>query len=200
MQRDRISNGFRATASLLLAPLAIACAGDAGEDASDGAEAAEEAAAMAETADSPEMAGSPEGVITDLREIAFVDELAVDLDAMEETESGLFIQVLQGGSGPPAGYGDEMHVHYTVWLPNGSKVDSSHDHNPPEPLEMILGSTALIDGWVEGVTGMRLGERRKLVLPYDLAYGTEGRPPAIPAYSPLVFEVELAEHIPTGEG
>lgn len=191
MQRDRISNGFRATATLLLAPLAIACAGDAGEDAADGGEGAEEAAAMAV---------SPEGVITDLREIAFVDELAVDLDAMEETESGLFIQVLQGGSGPPAGYGDEMHVHYTVWLPNGSKVDSSHDHNPPEPLEMILGSTDLIDGWVEGVTGMRLGERRKLVLPYDLAYGTEGRPPAIPAYSPLVFEVELAEHIPTGEG
>lgn len=197
MQRDRISNRFRATASLLLAPLAIACAGDAGGDAADGAESAEEAPAMAEMA---EMAGSPEGVITDLREIAFVDELAVDLDAMEETESGLFIQVLRGGSGPPAGYGDEMHVHYTVWLPNGSKVDSSHDHNPPEPLEMILGSTALIDGWVEGVTGMRLGERRKLVLPYDLAYGTEGRPPAIPAYSPLVFEVELAEHIPTGEG
>ncbi|MXW66765.1 MAG: FKBP-type peptidyl-prolyl cis-trans isomerase [Gemmatimonadales bacterium] len=118
---------------------------------------------------------------------------------MEETESGLFIQVLQEGSGPPAGYGDEMGVHYTVWLPNGSKVDSSHDHDPPEPLDMILGSTALIDGWVEGVTGMRMGERRKLVLPYHLAYGTEGRPP-IPAYSPLVFEVELAEHIPTGEG
>ncbi|WP_428276586.1 FKBP-type peptidyl-prolyl cis-trans isomerase [Candidatus Palauibacter sp.] len=198
MQRDRISNGFRAAASLLLAPLAIACAGDAGEDSADGGEGAEEAAAMAETADSPEMAGSPEGVITDLREIAFVDELAVDLDAMEETESGLFIQVLQGGSGPPAGYGDEMHVHYTLWLPNGSKVDSSHDRD--EPLELILGSTALIDGWVEGVTGMRLGERRKLVLPYDLGYGEMGNPPRIPAYSPLVFEVELAEHIPTGEG
>ncbi|MYA34806.1 MAG: FKBP-type peptidyl-prolyl cis-trans isomerase [Gemmatimonadales bacterium] len=119
---------------------------------------------------------------------------------MEETDSGLFIQVLQGGSGPPAGYGDEMGVHYTVWLPNGSKVDSSHDHDPPEPYPLILGSTSLIDGWVEGVTGMRMGERRKLVLPYDLAYGTEGRPPAIPAYSPLVFEVELADHIPAGEG
>jgi hypothetical protein len=198
MRRDRTSNGIRATATLLLAPLAIACAGDAAEDAAGdaaaGAESAEEAPAAAV------ISGVPEGVITDLREIAFADELAVALDAMEETESGLFVQVLRDGSGPPAGYGDEMHVHYTVWLPNGSKVDSSHDHNPPEPLEMILGSTALIDGWVEGVTGMRMGERRKLVLPYDLAYGTEGRPPAIPAYSPLVFEVELAEHIPTGEG
>ena len=198
MQRDMTLNGFRAVAALLLAPLAIACAGDAGAAAESGAEG--EAAEAAETAGSPEGAGTPEGVITDLREMTFADELAVDLDAMEETESGLFIQVLQGGSGPPAGYGDEMGVHYTVWLPNGSKVDSSHDHDPPEPLEMVLGSTALIDGWVEGVTGMRMGERRKLVLPYHLAYGTEGRPPAIPAYSPLVFEVELAEHIPTGEG
>ncbi|MCE2531242.1 MAG: FKBP-type peptidyl-prolyl cis-trans isomerase [Acidimicrobiia bacterium] len=118
---------------------------------------------------------------------------------MEETESGLFIQVLREGSGPPAGYGDEMGVHYTVWLPNGSKVDSSHDHNPPEPLDMVLGATSLIDGWVEGVTGMRMGERRKLVLPFHLAYGPAGRS-GIPPYSPLVFEVELAEHIPTGEG
>ncbi|WP_419857866.1 FKBP-type peptidyl-prolyl cis-trans isomerase [Candidatus Palauibacter irciniicola] len=193
MQRDMTLNGFRTVAALLLAPLAIACAGDAGEEAESGGEGEHEAPAAAEAA------GTPEGVITDLREMTFADELAVDLDAMEETESGLFIQVLQEGSGPPAGYGDEMGVHYTVWLPNGSKVDSSHDHDPPEPLDMILGSTALIDGWVEGVTGMRMGERRKLVLPYHLAYGTEGRPP-IPAYSPLVFEVELAEHIPTGEG
>lgn len=194
MHRDGTSNWFRAAALLLVAPLAIACAGDAEEDAAENAESAEEPAAAAEAA------GSPEGVVTDLREIGFADELAVDLDAMEETGSGLFIRVLQEGSGPPAGYGDEMHVHYTVWLPSGSKVDSSRDHDPPEPLEMILGSTPLIDGWVEGVTGMRMGERRMLVLPYDLAYGTEGRPPAIPAYSPLVFEVELAEHIPTGEG
>ncbi|MDE2879555.1 FKBP-type peptidyl-prolyl cis-trans isomerase [Candidatus Palauibacter soopunensis] len=192
MQRDMTSNGFRTAAALLLAPLAIACAGDAGEDAEGGAEGAAEAPATAETA------ASPEGVITDLREITFADELAVDLDAMEETESGLFIQVLQEGSGPPAGYGDEMHVHYTLWLPNGSTVDSSHDRD--EPLELVLGSTPLIDGWVEGVTGMRLGERRRLVLPYDLGYGEMGNAPRIPGYSPLVFEVELVEHIPTGEG
>ena len=199
MRRDMTSNGFRTAATLLLAPLALACAGDAGEDAEGGAEDEHEAAEAAEATDMAEAAGTPEGVITDLREMTFADELAVDLGAMEETETGLFIQVLQEGSGPPAGYGDEMGVHYTVWLPNGSKVDSSHDHDPPEPLDMVLGSTALIDGWVEGVTGMRMGERRKLVLPYDLAYGPAGRS-GIPPYSPLVFEVELAEHIPTGEG
>lgn len=192
MQWDRTANWFRLLAAVLLLPLGAACGGDAAEDAEPAQSEAEAPAAV-------EAEVPPEGVITDVREITFADELDIDLDAMEETESGLFVQVLQRGSGPPAGFGDEMHVHYTVWLPNGSKVDSSHDHTPAEPLEMVLGSTALIDGWVEGVTGMRLGERRRLVLPYDLAYGADGRP-GIPAYSPLVFEVELAEHIPVGEG
>ena len=190
MQLDRHATWSRALAAALLLPLGAACGGDAAEDA-EPAEGEAEAPAEAVAAD------PPEGVITDVREMTFAPELEVDLDAMEETESGLFVQVLQRGSGPPAGFGDEMHVHYTVWLPNGSKVDSSHDRE--EPLEMVLGSTALIDGWVEGVTGMRLGERRRLVLPYDLAYGAEGRS-GIPGFSPLVFEVELAEHIPVGEG
>lgn len=192
---DRTSNGFRTAATLLLAPLAIACAGDAEEGAAGDAESAGEAPVILEDSAVP----PPDGVITDLREMDFAPELAVDLDAMEETESGLFIQVLREGSGPPAGYGDEMGVHYTVWLPNGNRVDSSHEHDPPEPLDMILGSTSLIAGWVEGVTGMRMGERRKLVLPYNLGYGELGSPPRIPSYSALVFEVELAEHIPAGE-
>ncbi|WP_420632998.1 FKBP-type peptidyl-prolyl cis-trans isomerase [Candidatus Palauibacter sp.] len=189
MQRDRVSTWLPA----LLLPLAVACGGDAADDLETEMREVEAAAAM-------EASDLPEDVITDLREFTFAGELGVDLDAMEEAESGLFMQVLQQGSGPPAGYGDEMGVHYTVWLPNGTKVDSSHDYEPAEPLDMVLGSTQLIDGWVEGVTGMRLGERRLLVLPYNLAYGTDGSPPRIPGYSPLVFEVELAEHIPTGEG
>lgn len=164
-----------------------------------GGDAAEEAAEPAES--TPSMTAAPEAppadVITDLREIDWAPELEIDLDAMERRESGLYVQVLQTGSGSEAGYGDEMGVHYTVWLPNGFKVDSSHDGDPPEPLDMVLGQTRLIDGWVEGVTGMRLGEKRKLVLPYDLAYGARGRDP-IPPYSPLVFEVELATHREAG--
>ena len=176
-------------ASLLLVPLWIGCT-DSGDDG-----AAAQADAMPEGDASADAAATPEDVITDVREITFAPELEVDLDAMEERESGLFVQVLAEGSGPPAGYGDEMGVHYTVWLPNGTVVDSSLDG---DPLAMILGSTPLIDGWVEGVTGMRHHERRKLVLPYNLAYGEDGRS-SIPPYSPLVYEVELAEHIPTGE-
>ena len=89
-------------------------------------------------------------------------------------------------------------IAYTVWLPDGSKLDSSFDHTPPEPLPMILNETSLIAGWTEGVTGMRLGEKRRLVVPFDLAYGVAGRPPRVPPYTALLFEVELAQHAPSG--
>jgi peptidylprolyl isomerase len=89
-----------------------------------------------------------------------------------------------------------MGVDYTVWLSDGSKLDSSFDHQPPGPLAMTLGRTRLIDGWTEGVTGMRVGERRRLVVPYELAYGAAGRPPQVPPHSTLIFEVELTEHTP----
>lgn len=134
----------------------------------------------------------------DPRNLTFASELEVDLDAMERRESGLYVQVLEEGEGPPAEPGDSMGVHYTVWFADGQKLDSSHDHQPPRPLPMVLEETALIDGWTEGVTGMREGERRRLVIPYHLAYGAEGRPPQVPPYATLVFEVELARHAPGG--
>jgi len=181
---------------LLFAFVALAaCGGDSADGGDTGAEPEPEPTAAPQTA----TAAPIEGVITDLREVTFAPELEVDLDAMEVQESGLYIQQLKSGSGPAASVGDEMGIEYTVWFPNGSKLDSSHDHNPPAPLPMILGSTSLIDGWVEGVTGMRLGEQRRLVLPYDLAYGAAGRS-GVPPYTPLVFVVELAEHVPAGEG
>lgn len=175
-----------ATASLLVAFMA-GCGGDAPETAP---EASEPAAAPP--------APPPADVITDVREITFDAALEVDLDAMEERESGLFVQITRPGSGPPASYGDELEIHYTVWLPNGAKIDSSHDRD--EPLPMVLGSGTWIDGWVEGATGMRLGEVRRLVIPFDLAYGAEGHPAGIPPYAPLVYEMELVEHVPIGEG
>jgi peptidylprolyl isomerase len=141
----------------------------------------------------PTPMGGPAGApVTDLQDVVFAPALEVNLDAMEEQESGLYIQVLREGDGPPAVAGDSMGVDYTVWFPDGTKLDSSHDHMPPVPLPMVLGETRLIDGWVEGVTGMRVGEKRRLVLPYDLAYGAAGRP-GVPPYSPLVFELELAQ-------
>jgi FKBP-type peptidyl-prolyl cis-trans isomerase len=138
--------------------------------------------------------------ITDPVDIPFAASLQVDLTAMEKRESGLYVQVLEEGEGAPAAAGDQMGVHYTVWLPDGSKLDSSFDRSPPEPLPMVLNETALIAGWTEGVTGMRLGEKRRLVVPYDLAYGAAGRPPQVPPYTALVFELELAQHTPGGGG
>ena len=139
----------------------------------------------------------PAEPVTDPRDVAFASELRVDLDAMERQESGLYIQVLAEGEGPPAAPGDAMGVDYTVWLADGSKLDSSSDHTPPAPLPMVLNETRLISGWTEGVTGMRLGEKRRLVVPYDLAYGAAGRP-GVPPYTTLVFEVGLATHTPGG--
>ncbi len=134
----------------------------------------------------------------DLTEVEFASTLGVNLESMSLQESGLYIQVLREGEGPRAVPGDRMGVHYTVWISDGSKLDSSFDHQPPEPYPTVLGQTPLIDGWTEGVTGMRLGEKRRLVVPHQLGYGERGRP-GVPGYSTLVFEVELATHTPAGD-
>jgi len=165
-------------------------------DATPDAGAGDEAAVGADTAAVEPATPSGEPV-TDVRDVSWAPELEVDLGDMERRPSGLYVQVLAEGSGPQATEGDSMAVHYTVWLPDGSTLDASRSHAPPEPLPMVLGETQLIDGWVEGVTGMRRGERRRLVVPYELAYGAAGRP-GVPPYTPLLFEVELAEHRPVG--
>jgi len=177
-------------ASLFFALWFVAgCGGDADTDADAATD--EAAADMAETdADEAEMV--PEGVLIDLRKFEFASHLAIDLDASEESETGLFVRVLEDGSGPATQPGDEIVLNYTVWLPDGNRIDTGD-------FPMVIAPGSAIDGFVEGATGMRLGERRQLVLPYDLAYGAAGRG-SIPPYSPLVFQVELIEHTPMGEG
>lgn len=169
-----------------------ACAG--GEDASGGEETAEPAGSAPAT-ETPQPAAAPS---PDVRDVEWAEALGVDLDAMERRESGLYVQVLREGSGPAAAEGDEMRLHYTVWLPDGGVLDSSLDHDPPDPLPMTVGDTRFIAGWIEGATGMREGERRRLVVPYDLAYGASGRPPRVRPYTPLVFELELVALDPAG--
>lgn len=95
------------------------------------------------------------------------------------------------GTGKEAKAGDTVRVHYTGTLMNGTKFDSSRDRN--EPFEFTLGQGQVIKGWDQGVPGMKVGGKRKLVIPYDLAYGEAGSPPKIPAKAALKFDVELVD-------
>jgi peptidylprolyl isomerase len=95
------------------------------------------------------------------------------------------------GDGAPAAPGQEYTVHYTGWLRDGSKFDSSVDKGTP--LKFVQGRRAVIAGWDAGFEGMKVGGKRRLFLPYQLAYGELGRPPAIPAKSELIFDVELLD-------
>ena len=110
------------------------------------------------------------------------------------TDSGLTIQVMKAGRGQKAVKGHTVTVHYTLWLDDGTLVQSSRqDRGGPGrayPVENI-GMGQVIIGWNEGIIGMRVGEIRKLICPPDLAYGVEGRPPVIPGNATLTFEIEL---------
>jgi len=105
------------------------------------------------------------------------------------TKSGLKYQELKEGTGNTAKAGDTVEVHYTGWLKDGKKFDSSVDRK--QPFSFKLGAGMVIKGWDEGVAGMKEGGKRKLIIPSDLAYGADGRPPVIPKDAELTFEVEL---------
>lgn len=100
-------------------------------------------------------------------------------------------EVLKIGSGKAAEAGDTVVVHYTGTLLDGTKFDSSLDRGTP--FSFTLGNGSVIQGWEQGVLGMRIGEKRRLTIPSDLAYGKNGVPGAIPPNATLTFEVELLE-------
>jgi len=105
------------------------------------------------------------------------------------TSSGLVIEDLSVGDGDEARAGQTVTVHYTGWLTDGSKFDSSKDRD--EPFEFPLGARRVIAGWDEGVQGMKIGGVRKLTIPPELGYGRRGAGGVIPPDATLVFEVEL---------
>lgn len=109
--------------------------------------------------------------------------------AQTTTASGLIIDELDLGTGANAVKGKTVSVHYTGWLTDGRKFDSSKDRN--DPFSFPLGAGHVIRGWDEGVQGMQEGGRRKLTIPPELAYGARGAGGVIPPNATLVFEVEL---------
>ncbi|MGA2415322.1 MAG: FKBP-type peptidyl-prolyl cis-trans isomerase [Candidatus Sulfotelmatobacter sp.] len=107
-----------------------------------------------------------------------------------KTSSGLIYWDIRVGNGDTAKEGSHVRVHYTGWLTNGKKFDSSVDAG--RPFDFTIGNGEVIKGWDEGVSGMRVGGKRQLRIPPELAYGAEGTPDGpIPPNATLIFDVQL---------
>jgi FKBP-type peptidyl-prolyl cis-trans isomerase len=105
-----------------------------------------------------------------------------------KTKSGLQYWDIKMGTGAEAQKGQKVTVHYTGWLTSGKKFDSSVGG---KPFPFRIGSGDVIKGWEEGVAGMKVGGKRQLRIPQDLAYGSRGYPGVIPPYATLIFDVQL---------
>ncbi len=128
----------------------------------------------------------------DRAEIQLKDYLSREGISVEPTASGLYYIETKKGTGNPPAAGDKISVHYTGTLTDGTKFDSSIDRG--KPIEFEVGKGQVIKGWDEGLLLMRKGGKARLVIPFSIAYGERGVG-NIPAFSPLVFEVELIDII-----
>ena len=122
--------------------------------------------------------------------LEYAPETGVELSRMERTSSGLYIEVIQEGVGKIAARGDRVRIHFISWLPDGTLVDSTL---AGDAYQFELGSDEVIRGWNQGVVGMKVGGRRRLVIRPGLAYGPRGRSPRVPPTAVLVFEIQLLE-------
>lgn len=117
------------------------------------------------------------------------EDFAKEVDGEVEKLDSMYFVVIEKGSGASPEPTDRVKVHYTGWLMDGELFDSSYGRGTPAEFPL----NRVIPGWQKGVADMNVGEKRKLFIPYELAYGERGRPPRIPPRSALVFEIELLE-------
>ena len=120
---------------------------------------------------------------------SFLKTREVDVTKAEVSDSGLWHIDVTEGSGPSPASSQRVSVHYTGWLTNGKEFDSSHKRG--RPAEFVLNQ--VIAGWIEGVGGMKVGGKRYLIIPGNLAYRDRGSPPLIGPNATLVFEIDLLE-------
>lgn len=116
-----------------------------------------------------------------------------NVDGMDtvETKSGLKYIMVKKGAGKQAAPGTNVSVHYTGYLTDGTKFDSSVERG--EPITFRLGEGRVIQGWEQGIALLNVGGRTRLIIPYSLGYGEKGYPPVIPAKATLIFDVELVD-------
>jgi FKBP-type peptidyl-prolyl cis-trans isomerase FkpA len=120
----------------------------------------------------------------------FAPDLAVDLSNSDRTDTGLYIEILDEAQGDPAGRSERIGIYYKGWLPDGKIFDSNEGE---AALIVDLSRSFLIDGVTEGLKGIHVGERRRLVIPPDLGYGETGDLGYVPRNSWLVYEVRRVD-------
>ena len=165
---------------VFLAMMGVAC-GSSSDSESD---------TVATTAPPPTATTQPTAAAQPTRSETKSEVIMAEVETIT-TASGLQITVIEVGTGDKAEAGKTAVVHYTGWLLDGTKFDSSVDRGTP--FEFQLGAGRVIKGWDEGVATMNIGGKVELIIPPDLAYGASGAGGAIPPNATLKFEVELLD-------
>ena len=182
---------------IILACLALVAAGCGDDSSSTTEEVREEAAALVEKEEKEEKAAAEKAAEEEAKAEEAAEEEAAELPQVTVPQGPppkkLVIEDLKQGSGKAAKTGDEVSVRYVGVLYDDGEVFDASWGKEAEPLAIGLGAGGVIKGWEQGLQGMKVGGRRKLIIPPDLAYGSQGFYPAIPPDATLVFLVELVD-------
>ena len=133
-----------------------------------------------------ELSDPPVVTIQVIEELDFAPALNIDLAAMQLTGGGIYILDLTVGEGEPVDWGEQVFVGYSGWLYDGTGIDAGE-------VGFLMGNTEVIPGFEQGIFGMRLGGKRRVIIPPALGYGAAGAGGVIPPNATLLFEVELIE-------